>query len=77
MNDLIPNELEVSLTEFRKTLNESDLAVLDDLLLKTQELHAAIRHSGHQLPYLVGLMALLIEEHKEVARLRASIEQIA
>lgn len=50
MNTLIPKELEIPLTEFRQTLNESDLAVLDDLLLKAQELHPAIRNSEHDLP---------------------------
>ena len=76
MSNLIPKELEISLTEFRKTLQESDLSALDDLLLKTQELHAAIRHSGHDLPYQVALLALLIEEHKEVRRLRELIDQL-
>lgn len=75
MNNIILKELDVALKEFRRSLSKSDLAILDDLLLKTQELHAAIRHSGHPLPYQVALLALLIEEHKEVGRLRNMIEQ--
>jgi hypothetical protein len=75
MSTLIPKELEVPLTEFRNSLNDSDLLVLDDPLLKAQELHPAIRHSGHDLPYQVALLALLIEEHKEVGQLRELIDQ--
>lgn len=77
MNIIIPKELEIPLTEFRNTLNDGDFLVLDDLLLKAQELHLANRHSGHDLPYQVALLALLIEEHKEVGRLRQLIEDLA
>ena len=76
MSTLIPNQLEIFLTKFRNTLNDSDLLVLDDLLLKAQDLHLAIRHSGHDLPYQVALLALMIEEHKEVGRLKDLIDRL-
>jgi hypothetical protein len=33
----------------------------------------AVDHSGHPLPYQVWLMALLLEEHKELLRLREKV----
>jgi hypothetical protein len=45
------------MTEFRRTIDESDLVTLDDLPSKAQELETAIQHSGHDLPYQVALMA--------------------
>lgn len=76
MNKFIPKELEIPLIEFRQDLDKNDLAVLDDLLLKAQDLNLAICHSGHDLPYQVALLALLIEEHKDVGRLRQLVEQL-
>jgi hypothetical protein len=74
MDELLPHELESSLSEFRRTLTPADRTALDDLLQKAQKLRPAVRSSGHPLPYLTALVALLIEEHKELARLRQVIE---
>ena len=77
---LSPNSLSSqrlsALEHFRSTLGESDRQILDDLLERANQHQAAIQHSGHPLPNHVRLLAMLLEEHKEIARLTEQIETL-
>jgi hypothetical protein len=55
---------------FRRALRRSDQVVLDDLFAAVQKFQPAAIHTTQALPVENLLLALLIEEHKEVARLR-------
>ena len=54
---------------FRRALRRSDQAILDDLFTSVQKYQAAAAHTTQALPVENLLLALLIEEHKEVIRL--------
>jgi hypothetical protein len=59
---------------FRRALRRSDQLVLDDLFAAAQQHLAAAAYAAHALPFETFLLAMLLEEHKEVLRLRARLE---
>ncbi len=63
-----------SFARFRRALRRSDQLALDDLFSAAQQHLAAAAYASHALPFEVLLLAMLLEEHKEVMRLRAALE---
>jgi hypothetical protein len=59
---------------FRRALRRSDQMVFDDLFLRIREHVAAIRVTDRASTFETILLAMLLEEHKEVTRLRRLIE---
>jgi len=59
-----------SLSRFRRALRRSDQVALDDLFAAARQHLAAAAYAGHALPFEIFLLAMLLEEHKEVMRLR-------
>ncbi len=70
---LMLNE-EAALSRFRRALRRGDQLVFDDLFTAAQKHISAAAYAAHALPFETFLMAMLIEEHKEVMRLRKIIE---
>ena len=68
-------ELE-ALGRFRRALRRSDQLVLDDLLAASHQHLAAAAYAAHTIPFELFLVAILLEEHKEVLRLKAQIEHL-
>jgi hypothetical protein len=64
-----------SFTRFRRALRRSDQLVLDDLFAAAHQHLSAAAYASHALPFEVFLLAMLLEEHKEVIRLRQLIEE--
>jgi hypothetical protein len=64
-----------SLARFRRALRRSDQVALDDLFAAAQQHLAAAAYAAHALPMEVFLLSMLLEEHKEVLRLRALVER--
>lgn len=62
---------------FRRALRRSDQLALDDLFAAAQQHLAASSYAAHALPLEVFLLAMLLEEHKEVLRLRQAVESLA
>ena len=63
-----------SFARFRRALRRGDQLVLDDLFAAAHQHLSAAAHAAHVLPFEVFLLAMLLEEHKEVLRLRHLIE---
>ncbi len=63
-----------ALARFRRALRRGDQLVLDHLLDAAQKHLAAAAYAAHTLPFEMFLLAMLLEEHKEVLRLRQLIE---
>ena len=63
-----------SFSRFRRALRRSDQLVLDDLFAAAHQHLAAAAYASHALPFEVFLLAMLLEEHKEVIRLRRLVE---
>lgn len=63
-----------SFSRFRRALRRSDQLSLDDLFASAHKHLAATAYAAHALPFETLLLAMLLEEHKEVMRLRGMLE---
>ena len=63
-----------SLARFRRALRREDQRALDDLLASSRRHLAAAAYASHLLPFEVMLLAMLVEEHKQVIILRQQID---
>ncbi len=59
---------------FRRALRRSDQLMLDDLFASARQHLAAAAYASHALPFEVFLLAMLLEEHKQVVSLRALLD---
>lgn len=60
---------------FRRALRRTDQLALDSLFAAAQQHLAAASYAAHALPFETFLLSMLLEEHKEVLRLRHLVEQ--
>lgn len=63
-----------SFSRFRRALRRGDQLALDELFAAAHRHLAAAAYAAHALPFETFLLAMLLEEHKEVLRLRQLIE---
>jgi len=63
-----------SFSRFRRALRRSDQLALDDLFALAHKHLSATAYASHALPFESLLLAMLLEEHKEVMRLRSILE---
>ncbi len=69
-------ETEAMLRGFRRTLRRSDQYVLDGLLAAARRHIAAIGQAESLLPFEAALLAMLLEQSKEIARLQHEVEML-
>lgn len=65
-----------TLSAFRRALRRNDQLVLDDLLIAAQKHLAAVAYAADALPMEMFLLSMLLEEHKEVMRLRNMLDAL-
>ena len=65
-----------ALQPFRRALRRSDQLALDDLFASAHQHLAAAAVASHPLPFEIFLLAMLLEEHKEILRLRQQVEAL-
>ena len=65
-----------SLIKFRRALRLEDQRALDDLLVSARQHLAAAAYASHLLPFEMMLLAMLVEEHKQVLRLREQLQAL-
>ncbi len=76
MGRTLPSATQVFLKEqesflrFRRALRRSDQKALDDLFAAAHKHLAAAAYASHALPFEVFLLSMLLEEHKQVLRMR-------
>ena len=63
-----------SFSRFRRALRRSDQLALDDLFAAARNHLAAAAYAANALPMETFLLAMVLEEHKEVLRLRTLVE---
>jgi hypothetical protein len=68
INQLIQQE-EQAFMNFRRTLRRSDQLVFDELFAGAKKHIAAISQANHALPFEAILLAMLLEQAKEIKRL--------
>jgi hypothetical protein len=66
-----------SFSRFRRALRRSDQLALDELFAAARKHAAALSYASHALPFEVALLSMLLEEHKEVMRLRQIVEALS
>lgn len=67
------NETEAMLQRFRRALRRGDQALLDGLLASAHRHLAAISAAGALLPFEAALLAMLLEQARQVAGLEQEI----
>ena len=67
---------QASLARFRRALRLEDQRALDDLLAAARHHLAASAYASHLLPFEIMLLAMLVEEHKQVLRLQTELEEL-
>ena len=66
---------QAAFARFRRALRRSDQEAMDDLFIAARKHLSAAAYASHALPFEVFLLAMLLEEHKEVIRLRKILEE--
>ena len=72
-NQLILEE-QAAFADFRRTLRREDQRVFDALFASARRHTAAISQANHALPFEAVLLAMLLEQAREVERLRELLE---
>lgn len=70
------SEEQAAYNRFRRALRRSDQLALDELFVAARQHLAAAAYSANLLPMETFLLAMLLEEHKEVIRLRNQVERL-
>lgn len=70
------HEEQAAFSRFRRALRRSDQLVLDELFVAARQHLAAAAYAANLLPMETFLLAMLLEEHKEVIRLRVQVEAL-
>ena len=70
------NENEANLSAFRRTLRHSDQYVFDGLFASARMHIAAIGQAESLLPFETALLAMLLEQAKEIAILRQELDEL-
>lgn len=70
------NETEANLSAFRRTLRRSDQYVFDGLFAAARRHIAAIGQAESLLPFESALLAMLLEQSKEIAVLEQKLEEL-
>lgn len=71
------SEAESALTRFRRTLRRSDQYILDGMFAAARRHSAAISQTDALLPFEAALLAILLEQAKELDVLRQQVEQLS
>jgi len=72
----ISNEELQIFNNFVKTLSTRERQVLQEIVERSIQHYPALNLVTESLPYHKWLLALLMEEHKEVQRLRRQVEEL-
>jgi hypothetical protein len=70
------NETENMLSPFRRTLRRSDQYVFDGLFAAARQHIAAIGQAESLLPFESAMLAMLLEQSKEIAVLQQKLEEL-
>lgn len=68
-------ELE-ALSEFKRALRRTDQLVFDELFANARKHLAEAAYAAHPLPMDIFMLAMILEEHKEVMRMRLNLENV-
>jgi len=58
---------------FRRVLVRPDQWVIDELLAYAEKHIYSVAHAGHTLPFVMSLVAMVVEQHKQIRKLEDAI----
>ena len=67
---------QAAFTRFRRALRRADQLALDDLFAAARQHLSAVAYAAHALPMETFLLSMLLEEHKEMLRLRRELDEL-
>ena len=70
-------DAESALTRFRRTLRRGDQYILDGMFAAARRHTAAISQTDVLLPFEAALLAIVLEQAKELAALKLELEAIS
>ena len=70
------SEEQAAFGRFRRALRRSDQLALDELFVAARQHLAAAAYAANLLPMETFLLAMLLEEHKQVLHLRTQMEAL-
>ena len=70
------SEEQSAYTRFRRALRRADQLALDELFVAARQHLAAAAYAANALPMETFLLSMLLEEHKEMMRLRIQLEAL-
>jgi hypothetical protein len=62
--------------QFRRAIPRTDQRALDELFVDANKHVAEVGYASHPIPSEMFMLAMLLEMHREVMRLRALIEEM-
>lgn len=65
-----------ALSQFKHALKRSDQLVFDELFANARIHLAEAAYAAHPLPLEIFMLAMILEEHKEVMRMRRRLEEV-
>jgi hypothetical protein len=68
------SDTEAALTRFRRTLRKSDQYIFDGLFAAARRHTAAISQTDALLPFEAALLAILLEQAREIAVLKQKVD---
>lgn len=74
-NQILLNELK-AFQNFRRALRREDQRRFDALFARARQHAAAISQAGHALPFEAILLAMALEQAREVEQLRSELERL-
>lgn len=73
-NQVILDE-QVAFADFRRALRREDQRLFDSLFANARKHTAAISQASHALPFEAILLAMLLEQSREIERLRRLLDE--
>lgn len=70
------NETEAMLQRFRRTLRRQDQVLFDGLMASAHAHITAISEAQALLPFEVALLAMLLEQHRQIAHLNQRVADL-
>jgi hypothetical protein len=67
---------EAAFVRFRRALRRADQLALDDLFAAARQHLSAAAYAAHALPMETFLLSMLLEQHKEVLRMRRELDEL-
>ena len=73
-NQIILSE-QAAFADFRRALRREDQRIFDALFAGARKYTAAISQAGHALPFEAILLAMVVEQAKEIERLKRRLDE--